>query len=338
MTDPTDHAAELYNLSLETTGDEALRLANEALDLLLEHCGENHPDVANVLTGIASLSAPPDAERHAARAVAIWREVAALMDPGDAQVIGVEALSAHGEALRELGRYAEAERPLREAYELANDARTANNLGVLYKFWGKFDDAAKAYAFALEQAGAEDSELLATLLHNLGGLAHARGDFAAAEDPARRAAEMRARMKGVDHVDTAADIAAYAAVLDGLGRYAESRPLYARAMDVFEKHYGRRHYEIAVNLHNLANVEWNTGDRDKARALFEEALSIKREVLGSDHPDTALTQYNFAMLLEELGEAERSRSLFQEARAVFEQWLGADHPNTIACAKALDCE
>lgn len=321
MTDPTDIAAELYNRSLELTGAEALRLANEALALFVEHCGENHPDVANVLTGIAGLSAPREAEGHAARAVAIWRKVAHLMEPEDAQVIGVEGLSAHGQALRELGRYPEAERSLREAHDLAGDARTANNLGVLYKFWGKFDEAAKLYDFALAQAGEGDSELLATLLHNIGGLAHARGDFAAAEEPARKAGEMRARLLGDDHVDTAADIAAYAAVLDGLGRYTESRPLYARAMAVFEKHYGRRHYEIAVNLHNLASVEWNEGHRERARALFEEALSIKLESLGADHPDTALTQHNFALLLEELGEKERSRTLLTEANATLERRL-----------------
>lgn len=338
MTDPTDLAAELYNQSLETSGPEALRLANEALAIFLEHCGENHPDVANVLTGIATLSPPKEAETHAARAVDIWRAIAPLMEPADAQAIGVEALSAHGDALRELGRYGEAEGPLREAYDLAKDARTANNLGVLYKFWGKFDDAAKLYAFAVEQTGAEDSDMLATLQHNIGGLAHARGDFAAGEEPARKAGEIRARLKGDDHVETAADFAAYAAVLDGLGRFDESRPLYAKALAVFESHFGRRHYEIAVNLHNLANVEWNEGEKQKARKLFEEALSIKREVLGAGHPDTALTQHSFAILLKELGETEKSRTLLGEALAVFQSRLGTNHPHTMACAEALDCE
>ncbi|MBM3739575.1 MAG: tetratricopeptide repeat protein, partial [Acidobacteria bacterium] len=161
------------------------------------------------------------------------------------------------------------------------------------------------------------------------------GRFEEGLEPARKACEIRTGLRGEDHVETAADIAAYAALLDGLDRYSESRPLYAKALAIFEKHYGRRHYEIAVNLNNLGSVEWSEGNPGKARELFEESLSIKSELLGRAHPDTALTQFNLARLLEELGESESARALLGEALDTFRSALGDSHPHTVACAAAV---
>src|SRR6185503_12076061 len=79
---------------------------------------------------------------------------------------------------------------------------------------------------------------VAVIHHNLGGLFHARGDFAAGEPHARKAWELRRAAFGDEHPDTVADGAALAGVLDGLGRYAESEPHYRRALAVFGRLYG----------------------------------------------------------------------------------------------------
>src|SRR5207237_3169836 len=102
-------------------------------------------------------------------------------------------------------------------------AAAANELGVLYKYMARFDEAEALYRRALRIVescrGADDVEA-ATLWHNLGGVEHSRGRYALAEPAARRAAEIRSRALGIDHPAVAADQAALAAILsDLLARY-----------------------------------------------------------------------------------------------------------------------
>jgi tetratricopeptide (TPR) repeat protein len=70
-------------------------------------------------------------------------------------------------------------------YERRREASGAlNNLGVLGKFAGRFDEAAECYRRALailEYHYSKDCAEAASIYHNLGGLEHARGRFAEGE-------------------------------------------------------------------------------------------------------------------------------------------------------------
>ena len=131
-------------------------------------------------------------------------------------------------------------------------------------------------------------------------------------------------MYGADHLETAADGAALAGILDGLDRHQESRPLYERALQVFRRIYGEEHYEIAVNLHNLAALEDAEGNSSAAECLYRQSLAIKENVLGRDHPDTALTLANLGALIGD-------GTLLNRALEIFERTLDPAHPHLIAC-------
>lgn len=352
--DMVDEAVRLYELACERDEEgaygEAEELAERALELL-ESSGEDcRADVVNVLCGMAGFAAGDsrfaDAIEHAVRAVALWREICDELDTELARQLGMEALGWLGNSLREMGRYGEAEPVLREALALAESApacgddiaRFANNLGVLFKYSGAFDEAAALYGRALDLIAAGEgleSHAAATLFHNLGGLEHSRGRFAEGLEPARRAYEIRRRLAGDDDPRTAADGAALGGVLDGLGRYAESRPLYEKALAVFGEMYGEEHFEIAANLNNLANVEVEEGNREEGEKLYRRALGIKERLLGAGHPDTALTRHNLGVLLGEMGRGEEALAVLTEAHAGFLESLGEAHPHTRACAVAI---
>ena len=104
-------------------------------------------------------------------------------------------------------------------------AEVLNLLGMVNKYSGHFDDAESLYRRCLEimlQTVGEEHPSVASIYHNLGGLLHAAGDFAAAEAPARHAFEIRARTLGADHPTTVLDRAAWASILDGLGRSGQA--------------------------------------------------------------------------------------------------------------------
>ena len=281
-------------------------------------------------------------------ALTILEPLLSQADNPSIKLILFKSLGLLAATLRQQGSYQLAEEPLARAIELAEAmpgrsdlaAEAWNNLGVLCKYAGWFDRGAAAYARAisLAQAAPESSAgnmLLAAILHNIGGLDHARGRFASAEEPARRAWEIHRDLLGEEHPATLADAVAYAGVLDGLSRYAESRPIYERALRVYEQTFGPDHYEIAATLHNLAFVEYAEGNLARATELARGAYSIKAKLRGESHPDTALSAMNLASLLPP-EQAQEARILLRQALAVFEAALASDHPHTAHCRRLLN--
>ena len=135
---------------------------------------------------------------------------------------------------------------------------------------------------------------VATLLHNLGGLHHARGNFATAEplrpplgrDPrasARRRPYRRRRRPR------------------RAGRHPrrtrppdEAEALLLTRSTRFERHYGTDHYEVAVTLTTSPRSRSAAATRP-AEALYRRALAIKEALLGPEHPDVAITLNNLAV-------------------------------------------
>ena len=262
-----------------------------------------------------------------------------------AVLLRLRGLGLLGTALRQQGKYQPAEAPLVRAIELAEampdrpeELSTAwNSLGVLCKYAGWFERGERAYARALAAAERQIRHregVTATILHNIGGLHHARGRFDLAEEPARRAWEMRRTLLGDEDAATLADAVAYAAVLDGLKRYAESRPIYERALASYERRFGPEHYETAATLHNLALVEQAEGHHERALELARRSFEIKRKLLGAGHPDTALSAMNLGSMLRNKNPGE-ARALLGDALLAFERALAPDHPHIARCRRLI---
>lgn len=211
-------------------GREATRLARACCAQLERSAGNHHPDLANACILLSSLAAAASefgkAERYAARACAIMSafDRDACAEQTALAVLRVRAWVVCAVCDRIAGRYCEAGRTLGTALAFADElldahdperASVLNALGVLHKSQGLYDRAERAYAQAraLIEAQAElDHETLASIYHNLGGLAHARGDAASGEPLARKAVQLRTNRLGSEHPDVAADEAALAAI------------------------------------------------------------------------------------------------------------------------------
>lgn len=348
--DPVDSAVRQHAEALEALekGDfeDARALASNALALLERESGPDHPDVANVLNCLARVDEAcadyAQAHERARRSVEIMSRVRGSGDDPDLERLYVQSLILLGNMERILARYGEAEHRLREALKIGERAlgesdedvvSVLNSLGVLFKYNGRFDEAERVYrrAIAIVEPVAGGETTLATLFHNLGGLEHARGEYARGEAPARRSVELRERALGPDHPAVAADLGALAAIVDALGRHAEAEAMYRRALEIFERVYGPAHYEIAITLNNLAGVHHAAGRHDEAEALYRRALAIKEGLLGGEHPDVAMTQNNLALLLGALGRRDEAAQLYERALRTFAGRLERGHPKIRAC-------
>ena len=206
--------------------DEASCACREALRLMELAEGTDSPDVANLLNDLAEIE---QEQENFAEALALAERARSIEDTLGEPFTGktsarirVKTLAIAGGTRRIQGNYTQAEDDLKNALAISlaewgdaseEAAEARNNLTVLYKYCGRFDDGLKLYtqaAAAIFAIHGEESQASATVYHNIGGIFHARRDFAAAEAPARRAWEISRRLRGKDDPQTMLDAAAYA--------------------------------------------------------------------------------------------------------------------------------
>jgi len=211
----------------------------------------------------------------------------------DQRVLHAGILIRRGDARRRQARWAEARADLEGGYMLAVNhgparaAAAANALGILEKDLGRLAEAEQRYLEAESHLTADqspDNALRAALAHNLAGLAHARGQFLAAEAHARRALTLHA--SNCDPSALLADRGVLLAVLVGQGRLIEAEQLAQELIQCWSRLCGPRHYEVAHARHHLATVLVRRGAREQAAEECRQAVAIFSSLLGDDHPET----------------------------------------------------
>ncbi|WP_437312109.1 tetratricopeptide repeat protein [Sorangium sp. So ce388] len=326
--------------------DEAISLAQRALELREAALGPYHPDVAQSLNSLAALLyAKGDyttAEPLLRRALAI-REKALGPDHPDV----AESLNNLAALLYAKGDYAAAEPLYRRALAIREKAlgpdhpdvaTTLNNLAALLYAKGGYAAAEPLYRRALaiwEKALGPDHPQVANGLSNLASLLQAKGDYAGAEPLYRRALDIRVRALGPDHPGVAQSLNNLASLLEAKGDYAAAEPLYRRALAIREKALGPDHPDTATPLNNLAGLLRAKGDYAAAEPLYRRALAIREKALGPDHPDVAAALNNLARLLDLRGGDAEAEPLYRRALAIQERALGPDHPDVAAALNNL---
>lgn len=80
-----------------------------------------------------------------------------------------------------------------------------------------------------------------------------------------------------------------------IGEYAESEPLYLRALSLREQTLGPEHISAAYSVGQLARLYHLHPEFGKdPEPLFRRALAIHEKELGKDHPDVAESLYRLA--------------------------------------------
>lgn len=327
--------------------DEAERLisVNETVDPV--HACELQTELGRLALETAG---PDAADDHLVRAV----ELARSLQPARARALAAAAaLAASGSSKRLRGDYAGAEVLLQEAVHHAESAMEADpgdrraaielvhaldELGILYKFSGDFQASEATYGRALgllTSTASPDHPDVATIQHNLGGLAHARGDGEAAETFARRAVELHDRSLGSDHLATVLDRSALAAVLDQRGAVAEAEALLHDCAERLERTLGSRHRELAVVLNNLGAIAHRAGRLEEAHDLYLRTAHIKEHALGPDSPSLAITLNNLATVRRHRGALVEAAADYARALDILLRSAGPDHPHVAVIRRNL---
>jgi tetratricopeptide (TPR) repeat protein len=192
---------------------------------------------------------------------------------------------------------------------------------------GRFEDAA-AYrrAMAAAEEDGADPLVVAGLLHNLGGLAHARGCPEEGIGPAEAGLELRIAALGQDHPDTGRDLNALGALYEFADRPRDAADAYRKALAIFEACYGPGHFEVAMVHANLAVLAAGQGDNAEAERLGRQSLAVFQELLGPDDAEVGLTLLNLGAAVAGQGRPDEALALLARAQAILVGRLPAGHP------------
>ena len=210
-------------------------------------------------------------------------------------------------------------------------ADSLNNLGSLYDFQGRYEEAEPLLLQALEMRKrilGENHADVATSLNNLAGLYKSQGRYEQAEPFLVQALEMRKRIFRENHPHVATSLNNLAYLYYFQGRYEEVEPLLVQALEIFKRIFGENHLHVASSLNNLALLYKSQGRYEQSEPFLVQALEMTKRVLGVNHPDVAQSLNNLAGLYCNQGRYQPAEPLYLEALSILVALLGERHPNT----------
>ncbi|WP_413164994.1 tetratricopeptide repeat protein [Capilliphycus salinus ALCB114379] len=317
--------------------NEAIPLAEEALEIRERLLGENHSDVEASISWLASLY------RHQGRykeAEAFYQRSIAILE----KTLGEEhphvAVSLNGLALlyTTLGYYHQAEAFYQRSLAILETAlgtehpdvgAVLNNLANLYTDQGRYDEAELFYERSLaidEKFLGTEHPNVATSLANLALLYFNQGRYEKAKVLLQRSLKIDEKNLGIEHPNYATGLNNLALLYTEQKQYEKAEELYQRSLKIREEIFGTEHLNIAQSLNNLAWLYTDQKQYEKAEPLYQRALKIQQQILGTEHQYIAISFNNLAELYFEQGRYENAESFFQKALVIREKVLGSSHP------------
>jgi tetratricopeptide (TPR) repeat protein len=104
-----------------------------------------------------------------------------------------------------------------------------------------------------------------------------------------------------------------------LEQWDEARPLFARALGIYESARGADHIDLVLVLNNQAQLERRAGRFDVAREAVQRAIAIQEKALPADHPDFVNTFYERTLIERDADDLTAARQAIERALAIAEK-------------------
>jgi CHAT domain-containing protein/tetratricopeptide (TPR) repeat protein len=150
---------------------------------------------------------------------------------------------------------------------------------------------------------------------------------------AQKGSELRRKVLGAGHLDTATALYQLGCLLDDLDRYRDAAPVLDDAITAYRQSLGE-HPRTATALLRRASVASSLNDHATARPRAEEAVAIRQKTLGEEDRSTATAIYRLARVLSDQGNAAEARTAHEQALRIRRKALG-DHETTLDSLNAL---
>jgi tetratricopeptide (TPR) repeat protein len=181
--------------------------------------------------------------------------------------------------------------------------------------------------FVTDWAMEREDETGANLCNTLGYHLYSIGDYQAARPYYENALEIRKKVLGDDHIETANSLNNIGGLLQVMGEYRSARPFFEKALKIRKQKLGELHPDTATILDNLGHLLQLMGDYQSARPYHENALNIFLRVLGEEDAQTAICMNNLGTLLYLISDYESALPYFEKALKINENVYDKEHPN-----------
>ncbi len=143
--------------------------------------------------------------------------------------------------------------------------------------------------------------------------------FADARKLLQNVLEIRERLLGVDHPDTAETCRDIASVCQEQGDYDSALEWYDRALETVKNTLGEENPRTAALYNNIAAVLQSQGHIGSAMTMFQKAQAVYESRLGTEHTETAGVYGNIGMLYYDLGDYGQAHRWCARALEVYEK-------------------
>lgn len=208
-------------------------------------------------------------------------------------------------------------------------AAALNNLAVLYKFLGRYNEAEPLYTevlLILSKFLPKNDPILAITLNNLAELYQVQEKYKEAELLYKNALDIDLKSLPASYLNLATHLNNLGGLYQAQGRYSEAEPLYTEGLSIIRQILLPDHPQLARHLNNLAGLYQAQGRYSEAESLYTEALAIDRQSLVSNHPYLASHLHNLGFLYRSQEKYSEAESFYREAIAIDRQSLRPNHP------------
>jgi len=180
------------------------------------------------------------------------------------------------------------------------------------------------------------NEIVANFYERLGNIYRHLGEYSRALHLFQKVVEIREKILGENHIDTATSYNNLALIYNTIGEYAKALPFYTKSLEIKEKLLGDKpNSEIALSYNNLAGLYYSKQEYIIALEFYEKALDIWKKILGENHPSTAISYNNIAELYKKTKEYDKSLENYNKSLKIRKETLPKSHPDIIQSLNSL---
>jgi len=153
---------------------------------------------------------------------------------------------------------------------------------------------------------------VACLLHNTADIYCEQSAYDRALEWFQRALEIKEKILGSEHPDTAISYNNIGRAYSKHGAYDKALEWYLKALKIREKVLGTEHPDAAASYNNIGFIYDSQGAYDRALEWYLKALEINEKVLGPEHPSTATSYNNIGFFYSRQGAYDKALEWFQK--------------------------
>lgn len=244
------------------------------------------------------------------------------------------------------GRFAKAEKYTLKALKIRRDkindqlgyGVSLNNLAVLYKDQGKYNESEQLFKEAtqiIKAAHGENSTQYAIVLNNNAMLFQTIGRYEQAEKlmlKSIKIADVQLKKKSPNYIRLYMNLALLYQLMDELD---QSERIYLEALKIQESRIGHKHPDYAALLRNLASLYQEKGDYKKVEDYLIKAKDIYKWKFGTKSALYAKTCYELATFYQFKQNITLAEPLLLESKQIQERILNKHHPDYVATIENL---